>query len=108
MDTLLIYQHMPNLVKAILWESKAFGECRERNKTNYNDPEHDNNKGTWQMGRKGCIKKEGFEEGIPIWKSFVFHFWVDNRSPLGPQWTLSPINYAIAGNKVDANQYLGE
>lgn len=109
MDTLIFYQTMPDLVKVIIWESKDFQDCMKRNEANHVDLEEDFAKGTWQTGTKGCIKKEGFEEGIPVWKSFLFHFWGDNRSPLGPQWTLSPIDYAAAAGKgKDANQYLGK
>jgi hypothetical protein len=70
-------------------------------------PELIHTPGDWQNDmKKGCIKQEGFEEGIPIWKSFSFHFWPTNPHPLGEKWTLAPYDYnEVSGME---NFFLGE
>jgi hypothetical protein len=30
-----------------------------------------------------CVKSEGFEEGLPIWKIFSWHFWESPAHPVG-------------------------
>jgi len=58
---------------------------------------------------RGCMQTASNPEGIPIWKSFAFHFWEDNKSPLGRDWTVAPEDYATMGlAKGGPNQYLGE
>ncbi|KAK4686065.1 hypothetical protein P7C73_g4063, partial [Tremellales sp. Uapishka_1] len=107
MDTLMIYQAIPDHVKTILWEGESLKKCILRNATNHEEMEDWWAAGKWQKGEsKGCIQREGFEDGIPIWKSFVFHFWKGSQSPLGPQWTLSPEDYAQWNDGV-GNNYLG-
>jgi len=105
MDTLLIYQHIPDLVQIVIWEGEQLNHCLERNDTHYIFPKEDEHSpGDWQEGKKGCIRKADFPEGIPIWKSFLLHFWVGAPHPLGPNWTLSPYDYGEFG---DGNHYLG-
>jgi DNA mismatch repair protein MSH3 len=105
MDTLMIYQAMPDRVAMIFWEGSEFDKCRDRDETNYLQTETEHTPGQWQTGKKGCIKKEGFDEGIPVWKNFMFHFWGNPVSPLGYNWTVSPEDYARGGT---GNNYLGE
>lgn len=99
MDTLLIYQHIPDNVKTVIWEGEQLRRCMARNETHYDKSafpgdELDHSPGDWQNDlKKGCIKKEGYEEGIPLWKSFSFHFWPTNPHPLGERWTLAPYDY---------------
>lgn len=107
MDALLIYQHIPELVKVVIWEASILNHCIIRNDTNYLETEYELSSGAWQTGTKGCIQKTGFEEGIPIWKSFAFHFWGGAVSALGSQWTLSPEDYGKWGDG-HGNHYLGE
>jgi DNA mismatch repair protein MSH3 len=57
--------------------------------------------------KKGCIKKKGFEDGIPVWQSFMFHFWPTSASPLGNEWTLAPENYRADNPDGIGNYYLG-
>jgi hypothetical protein len=81
--------------------------CMARNNTNFEFPkEEEHTPGTWQTGQKGCIKKADFPEGIPIWKSFLLHFWVGQPHPLGREWTLSPYDYGEWGGT--GNHYLGK
>jgi DNA mismatch repair protein MSH3 len=112
MDTLLIYQHIPDLVKTIIWEGEQLRRCIARNGTFFDETafpgeELIHSPGDWQNDlKKGCIKKEGYEEGIPLWKSFSFHFWPTNPHPLGEEWTLAPYDYhEVSGMK---NFFLGE
>jgi hypothetical protein len=108
-ETLFIYQTIPERVQLILWEGGDFDDCLLRNETNYRKMDKSWASGGWQTERKGCIRREGFEDGIPIWKNFVFHFWGDNRWPLGPGWTLSPTHHAAWSDTPEKeNQYLGE
>ncbi|GFZ42607.1 hypothetical protein JCM24511_00324 [Saitozyma sp. JCM 24511] len=101
MDTLLIYQAIPDLVKMVIWEGSLYENCYKRNDENHLEQGAD---GGWQTGKKGCIKRTGFEDGIPVWKSFIFHYWRDALSHLGHNWTLAPENYARGGI---GNYYLG-
>lgn len=105
MDTLLVYQHIPDMVRAVIWDLASFKHCLARNTTNLAEVEEVNGPGHWQMGTQGCIKKAEFPDGIPIWKSFMFHFWGDVVSPLGGGWTLAPENYPRWGE--GNNHYLG-
>jgi DNA mismatch repair protein MSH3 len=105
MDTLFIYQAIPDLVKIIIWEGSEYDKCFKRNDANHLETERDGADGSWQTGKKGCIKRTGFEDGIPVWKSFMFHFWGNPVSHLGHNWTLAPEDYARGGR---GNYYLGE
>ncbi|KAH8823008.1 hypothetical protein DL96DRAFT_1559781 [Flagelloscypha sp. PMI_526] len=110
MDTLLIYQNIPPRLKPnvrILWEDSTFKNCVLRNDTNYLEHEEFFAGGEWQLGKQACIKRHGFEDGIPVWNSFIFHFWDNPLSPLGSQWTLSPEDYAAQNEHGMGNQYLG-
>lgn len=53
-----------------------------------------------------CVKLPDYLLGVPLWKSFAFHFWGGSQTPLGSGWTLSPYDL---GNWRDGkeNQYLG-
>ncbi len=31
---------------------------------------------------KGCVKRKGFEDGIPLWKMFSLHFWANPWHPV--------------------------
>jgi hypothetical protein len=67
-EALTIYLAVPDLVSRILMEYSALEDCMKRGE----DAEGDLlwtavDYGGWQAGRVGCIKREGFEEGIPAW-----------------------------------------
>ncbi|KAH8823015.1 hypothetical protein DL96DRAFT_329832 [Flagelloscypha sp. PMI_526] len=109
MDTLLIYQNLPSRLRPdvrIIWEDRLFEDCLVRNGTNYLDHEDSYSKGEWQVGKQACIKQDGYEDGIPVWNSFIFHFWKNPLSPLGSQWTLAPENYATQYEHGRGNHYL--
>nr|XP_019012094.1 uncharacterized protein I206_02933 [Kwoniella pini CBS 10737]OCF50875.1 hypothetical protein I206_02933 [Kwoniella pini CBS 10737] len=109
MDTLTLYQGLKDKVQTILWEGGELKRCLARNETNWETLENDFTPGTFQnttSNRFGCIKRLGYEEGIPIEKSFTFHFWSGPENPLGRQFTLSPEDYAKWNNGV-GNHYLG-
>ena len=108
MDALTIYQHLPDLVQIVIFEGSQLDRCIERNNTNWADTEDYYTPGDWQdRNRRGCIKKKGFGEGIPIWKTFVFHFWAGPATPMGSGWTLAPEDWALWSHGV-GNQFLGE
>jgi DNA mismatch repair protein MSH3 len=107
MDTLLMYEHIPDLVRVIIWEGSWFEKCMWRTNETYLDSETDRAPGTWQMGEKACIKSERYPQGIPVWKSFAFHFWKSAVGPLGHTWTLAPEDFAGL-NGGYGNQFLGE
>jgi hypothetical protein len=106
MDTLYIYQAIPDMVHMVIVGAPDMKACGARNDTNFLESETAASPGTWQTGTKGCVQKPGFDEGIPVWKMFAFHFWSGPASPLGGQWTLAPEDYAGLG--IGDNQYLGE
>ncbi len=108
MDTLHVYQSLSDMISIVIWEAALLDKCVKRNNENYQESEFPDQAATgeWQVGDKGCIKREGFPEGIPVWKSFSFHFWPSAESPLGHRWTLSPEEYKV-GNGA-GNYYLGE
>ncbi|WOO84839.1 uncharacterized protein LOC62_06G008356 [Vanrija pseudolonga] len=111
MDTLFIYQSIPEMIKIIMWEPNVIEACMERvdndsadkqDKDKWKTGEPD----TWQRGQKGCMQRTDFVKGIPWWKSFAWHFWPPPVTPLGAPWTLAPENYG-AWNSIAKNYYLG-
>lgn len=108
METLQIYQQIPDMIPIIIFEGSELEKCIARNDTTEAETDDGSLPGLWQKpDRIGCIKREGFEEGIPIWKSFAFHFWQHPASPIGQNWTLSPEDYEI-WQPGRGNNYLGE
>ncbi|WWC87869.1 uncharacterized protein L201_002767 [Kwoniella dendrophila CBS 6074] len=111
MDTLTIYQGLKDKVKTILWEGSELKKCLARNQSNWEDLEVSHTPGTFQNQSKdenqfGCIRKPDYPQGIPLEKSFTFHFWSGPENPLGRHFTLSPENYAM-WNGGKGNHYLG-
>jgi hypothetical protein len=106
MEALLIYQYLPELIDIIIVDTKTLRECISRSAENYLEQEDPLAPGLWQdEDRIGCIKKDGFEEGVPVWKLFPWHIWGGVRHPFGSNWTLSIADYA----KWDVGNYwLGE
>lgn len=109
MDTLLVYQKIPTMVQAVIWELGEYEHCVARNDSNYlalesTEPDA---AGTWQVGTKACMQSETYPEGIPYWKSFLFFFWNYPLTPLGGNWTLSPEDYSQINLDGKGNQYLG-
>ncbi|WVQ82380.1 hypothetical protein IAT38_004508 [Cryptococcus sp. DSM 104549] len=110
MDTLTLYQGIPTRVPVIMWEGSGYRACVGRNESNWEASEQPRSPGTWQFdegdGRVGCVKRVGFEEGVPPHKSFSFHFWREPSNLLGRQFTLSPEDFAMWNGGV-GNHYIG-
>jgi len=104
MDALTMYQAIPDLIPVVILESATLKNCIDRNTTTAD--ETDDGEGAWQTD-VGCIKRKGFEEGIPIWKTFPFHFWAGPATPMGRNWTLSPENWE-GWQPGNGNHYLGK
>lgn len=108
MDALQIYQAIPDLVPIVIFEGSDLDDCIKRNRETADQTDTVETPGTWQpLDRIGCIRRKGFEEGIPIWKTFVFHFWAGPATPLGSNWTLSPEDWNL-WNPGKGNHYLGK
>lgn len=107
MDTYAIYEQIPDLVPIVIWEGLSLDDCVKRERSTEAETDTEDAPGTWQKTDEiGCIKKESFPKGIPIWKSFAFHFWASSAAPLGGRWTLSPENWGSWDIEND-NHYLG-
>ncbi|WVQ93401.1 hypothetical protein IAU59_000471 [Kwoniella sp. CBS 9459] len=126
MDTLTLYQGLSERVRLVVWEGTELKSCLKRNESNWKDLELDHTPGKWQKaidtqiqkdkketGEKsarsgfGCIKKDGFEAGIPLRKSFTFHFWEGSENPLGHDFTLAPEDFSQWSKDGTGNRYLG-
>ena len=105
MDMVYMHDYLGDSIKVYLAEGELIDQCVERNNTVYHyDPMIS---GDFQdPERLGCIKRKGFEEGIPLWKLFAFQWWAHPRHPWGARWTLSPENYTEWGG--GNNHFLGE
>lgn len=109
METLFIYQSLPDLIPVVIWEGGNLRRCIARNSTNHIEMEQkDEESGAWQHGIQGCIQTPHFPLGVPIWKSFAFHFWDNAASPLGREWTLAPEDYGAMDRDHEGNHYLGK
>jgi hypothetical protein len=106
MDVLQMYQAIPDLVPVVIVESASLSYCIRRNFDNADELDDDGNLGTWQ-DNVGCVKRQGFEDGIPIWKLFPLHFWAGPATPMGQNWTLSPEDWN-AWSPGQGNHYLGK
>lgn len=109
MDTLMVYQRIPEMVPIILWEQGEFKRCQERNDENYLELEKYDieSPGDWQKGKKACMQTEEFPEGIPWWKSFMFLFWAQFGNPLGGKWVVAPEDYTYIRQNDEEHHYLG-
>ncbi|WVQ79142.1 hypothetical protein IAT38_001237 [Cryptococcus sp. DSM 104549] len=108
MDTLTLYQGLASRVALVIWEYTELQRCLHRNETSWEELETPLSRGTYQQdeGRFGCIRREGYEDGVPLEKSFTLHFWEDARHPLGRRFTLAPEDYQSWNGGV-GNHYLG-
>jgi len=69
MEALHIYQTIPDMIPIVIFEGSELDNCINRSPSHIDDTENDATPGYWQpRDRIGCIKKRGYEEGIPIWK----------------------------------------
>lgn len=105
LDSMFLYTYLGDLVEVVIMEVDQSKVCFERNNT-HTQPENTRITGKWQAeGRRGCLKRTGYEEGIPVWKIFTFHTWGNPAHLLGPKWTLGIEDYAKWS--VGKNSYLG-
>lgn len=104
---LFIYQSIPDLIPIMLVQPGTIDKCIARNNSNYLDLESAGFRTDWQRpGRHGCVKKEGFEEGIPLQKMLAWAWWEQAWHPMGKDWTVAPEDWgSFKGNK--GNTYLG-
>lgn len=93
------------MVKHIFFEAGDLELCYQR-EAQVNENIRDGDFGDWQHVKIGCIKKPGFEEGIPLWKAHAFHGWAGPAHPLGPNFTVSLENFRDMG--IGSNYYIGE
>lgn len=109
MDTLFIYQSIPGMVTAVLWEQGEYRRCDQRNESNYLEfDKQENQPSPWQTGTHACVQSEQFPHGIPHWKNFQFYFWADTYVPLGGRWILAPEDYDTFRGDTPGHTYLGE
>lgn len=108
MDSLFMYQNLPDMIDIVLWNKNLLNECIARNETNYHELERKNwpfVNGEWQTGKQACMYSKDYPEGVPHWKSFGFHFWSGAATALGNNWTVSPED--ISKYDTQGNYYLG-
>jgi DNA mismatch repair protein MSH3 len=103
-----IYQSIPDMIPIALVQPDVIDRCIARNNSNYLDLESSGFRTDWQRpGRHGCVKKEGYEEGIPLYKMLAWVWWEPAWHPMGKTFTVAPENWGFfKGNK--GNTYLGE
>ena len=103
-----IYQSIPDMIPIMLVQPGTIDRCIERNNSNYLDLDSAGFRTDWQRpGRHGCVKKEGYEEGIPLYKMLAWAWWEAAWHPMGKTWTVAPENWGFfKGNK--GNTYLGK
>ncbi|KAJ7437075.1 hypothetical protein B0H11DRAFT_2108369 [Mycena galericulata] len=80
-----LYHIFDNLVKMVIMDAGQTDDC-------------------W-FSHGSCRRTDENPTGIPVWKIFTFHFWIDARNPLGEKWTLSPEPYQPFGRA--PNTFLG-
>jgi len=103
-----IYQSIPDLVSLLYVQPNTLDDCLARNNSNYLDLRLEGDFPTdWQTpGRHGCVKRPGYEEGIPLWKMMGWGWWEGPVHPLGRVWSVAPENWGHFKHN-DGNTYLG-
>ncbi|KAH8081857.1 hypothetical protein HD553DRAFT_358927, partial [Filobasidium floriforme] len=94
-ESMEINLEIPSLVHMVMAEAGHIKDC--------SSPDYEPHE-NWR-----CVKSEGFEEGLPIWKMFSWHFWESPAHPLGHQFTLAPEDYARYPSRQgkENNLYIG-
>ena len=77
----------PDMIPLVFMEGAELDQCLEINAMSYADaiaakPKIAGLKNADPEQQLGCIKRVGFEEGIPLHKIRAFHFWLGVRHPL--------------------------
>lgn len=104
-----LYQSIPELVSLLYVQPNTLDDCLARNNSNYLDLNREGDFPTdWQKpGRHGCVKRPGYEEGIPVWKMMGWGWWEGPVHPLGRVWSVAPENWGHFKHN-DGNTYLGK
>lgn len=106
-NVLTIYLHLGNHVRAVFWEGAELQCCiNDDIPATAFDPESLLSESPGLDAPIRCMRRPESPQGVPIWKSFVLHFWGDPQSPLGSDWTLAPYEYGRWQPESD-NFYLG-
>ena len=76
-------EHIP----LVFMESQGISQCIEIGKMSFEEasfaePKIEGVETLDPNEKLGCIKRVGFEQGIPLHKIRVFHFWQGMRHPL--------------------------
>jgi hypothetical protein len=108
-EMLLIHQAIGDMIPVIFSQPSILEHCIERNNTNYLDIDWRTGfPPDWQRpGHHGCIKKQGFEDGIPLWKFLSWAWWESAMHPLGKTWTVGPEDWGKFKFN-EGNTYLGK
>lgn len=102
-----IYQSIPDMIPMMLVQPDVIDRCIARNNSNYLDLESSGFRTDWQRpGRHGCVKKDGYEEGIPLYKMLAWVWWEPAWHPMGKTFTVAPENWGFFKNN-KGNTYLG-
>jgi hypothetical protein len=109
-DTEMNFIHLsiPDLVKLLYVQPQTLEDCLKRDASNFLDLKQQATFPTdWQRpGRHGCVKKRGYEEGIPLWKMMEWIWWEGSNHPLGKVWTVGPEDWGYFKHN-NGNTYLG-
>lgn len=124
MEALSIWLTIPELVERVIMEASDLEGCAHRTPA-HQDIGRPEDYADWQHNRIGCIKRAGYEEGIPLWRVseeggsrikvgadgvwrgqiHSFHGWANPAHPLGANFTVSLEPFRELG--IGRNYYLG-
>ncbi|KAK8846595.1 hypothetical protein IAR55_005681 [Kwoniella newhampshirensis] len=107
-EMLFIYRSIPDLIPILLLQPSNVEKCVARNNSYYLDQNLASGFPIdWETpGRHGCVKRVGYEEGIPLWKMFSWAWWEAPLHPMGRIWTLGPEDWGYFKHNL-GNTYLG-
>lgn len=107
-NVLAIYLHLGDHVRAVFWEGEDLQKCIQDDipAVSFQPASLEIDSISPEPPMR-CMRWPDSPDGIPIWKSFVFHFWGDAMSPLGTDWTLAPYDYRRWQPDDSDNYYLG-
>lgn len=104
MEALSIWLTIPELVERVIMEASDLEGCAHRTPA-HQDIGRPEDYADWQHNRIGCIRRAGYEEGIPLWRIHSFHGWANPAHPLGANFTVSLEPFRELG--IGRNYYLG-
>lgn len=106
-EALTMWLAVPEMITRFIMEASDLEACIARDEKHQTNHLH-NDHGEWQEMQQvkvGCIKKKGYEEGIPMWMVHSFHGWPNAAHILGSNFTVSLEPFREMG--VGSNYYLG-